>query len=172
MKYALSKAKDLVLSYSVALVELKSGQSDLKQGQLLLQLVSLALISRIGQGVAVLGTDCATKWCLLHFSGYNTIVMQPYTHGKRCIADLKILLAKGTERMQQNTAPEKFPSIMEVDDDVDVEEFGVKKTDRDIAIEREAKLRKLSSVLGALYGENLDVTTWAKASESCPSYYM
>jgi hypothetical protein len=78
MKYALSKAKDLVLSYSVALVELKSGQSDLKQGQLLLQLVSLALISRIGQGVAVLGTDCATKWRLLHFSGYNTIVIHSW----------------------------------------------------------------------------------------------
>jgi hypothetical protein len=74
--------------------------------------------------------------------------------------------------MQQNTALEKFPSIMEMDDDVDVEEFGVKKTDRDIAIEGEAKLRKLLSVLGALYGENLDVPTWAKASESCPSYYM
>jgi hypothetical protein len=127
----LSNAKDLVLSYTVTLVELKSEKSHLKHGQLLLQLVSLTPISRIGQVLAGLGTDCTNKWRLLHFCGYNTIVVQPYMQGKRCITNLKILLTKATERMQQNNAAEKFPIVMEVDDNVYVELFGVKKKDGD-----------------------------------------
>ena len=45
MDYALTAAKDLVLNFAVALAELKTGKADLKQGQLLLQLVSLSLFS-------------------------------------------------------------------------------------------------------------------------------
>lgn len=69
MKYAVTHARDLVLSYTDALVELKTEKEDLKLGQLLLQLVSLAFISGRGQGVVVLGTDCVNKWQLLHFFG-------------------------------------------------------------------------------------------------------
>ena len=62
MKYAVTSAKDLVLAYTDALVELKVARRDLKPAQLLLQLVSLSLISGSCQGVVVLGTDCVDKW--------------------------------------------------------------------------------------------------------------
>ena len=173
MNFAVARARDLVLSYAVALVELKTGKADLKPGQLLLQLVSLSLISGKGQGVVVMGTDCATKWHLLLFSGHNRIVVRPYSHGKKCVADFKALIVESTTRMKQNAAPEKLASIVEGgDQDVDMTEFGFQVTDRDEAIERENKLRKLAGALGSLFGENLDVPSWARASETCPSYYM
>mmetsp|Transcript_8052 Transcript_8052/g.12608 ORF Transcript_8052/g.12608 Transcript_8052/m.12608 type:complete len:402 (-) Transcript_8052:1315-2520(-) len=173
MAYAVTNAKDLVLSYAVALVELKTSRRDLKQGQLLLQLVSLALVSGTGQGVVVLGTDCDTKWRLLHFSNYNTVVVQPYEDGKKCIVDFKNLIVEGTARMQRNTAPEKLTRILEDDNaDVNMNDFDLEEAERDRAIEREAKLQKLAGALGSLFGETLEVPSWAKASVTCPSYYM
>ena len=173
MAYAVKYAKDLVLSYAVALVELKTSRRDLKQGQLLLQLVSLAMVSGTGQGVVVLGTDCATKWRLLHFSNYNTVVVQPYEDGKKCIADFKNLIAEGTARMQRNTAPEKLTRILEDDNaDLNMNDFDLEDAERDTAIEREAKLQKLAGALESLFGETLEVPSWAKASVTCPSYYM
>lgn len=173
MEYAGTDAKDLLLNYAVGLVELKTSKRDLKQGQLLLQLVSLALVSGKGQGAVVLGTDCATKWRLLHFSNYNTVVVQPYKDGKKCIADFKNLLAEGTTRMRQNTASEKLTRILEENNaDIHMNDFGLEETERDTTIEREAKLRKLAGALGTLFGETLEVPSWAKASVTCPSYYM
>jgi hypothetical protein len=88
-------------------------KSNLKPGQLLLQLVSLSEVSENGQVVLVLGTDCATKWRLVHFSDYNRIMVQPYAHGKKCIADFKTLMEKCTMRKEANMLPEKLPIIHE-----------------------------------------------------------
>ena len=76
--------------------------------------------------------------------------------------------------MQHNAAPEKLSSIAEepMSEDVTMAEFGLADTDRDKAIERESKLRKLAGELGGLFGENLEVPHWARASETCPSYFM
>lgn len=57
------------------------------------------------------------------------------------------------------------------DGQLDMKEFGLEETDRDKAIERETTLRKLAGELGSLFGETLEVPSWAKASETCPSYY-
>ena len=163
-----------MLSYMDALVELKPAKSDLKLGQLLLQLVSLSEVSENGQGVLVLGTDCATKWRLLHFSGYNKIMVQPYKDGKKCIADFKTLKEKCTTRKEANVPPEKLPIIHEdtgVENDIEMAEFGMEETTKDTAIARETKLRKLASALECCYGETLEVPAWAKASESCHSYF-
>ena len=56
------------------------------------------------EGAVLLGTDCANKWRLLHFSSYNNIAVQIYSDGKCCIADFKDLIANGAERMKQNVA--------------------------------------------------------------------
>jgi hypothetical protein len=175
MGFAETKAKDLVLSYTDALVELKQAKSNLKPGQLLLQLVSLSEVSETGQGVLVLGTDCATKWRLLHFSDYNRIMVQPYDHGKKCIADFKTLMEKCTTRKEANVPPEKLAIIHEnagVENEIEMAEFGIEETTKDRAIARETKLRKLASALECYYGETLEVPAWAKASESCRSYFV
>ena len=175
MDYAETTAKDLLLSYSIALVELKRAKSNLKPGQLLLQLVSLAEVSGNGQGVVVLGTDCATKWRLLYFSDYNRIMMQPYTHGKKCISDFKAPLENCTTRKKANVSPPKLAIIHEdsgVNNEIDMEDFGMEETGKDKAIARETKLRKLASALELCHGETLEVPAWAKASESCSSHFV
>jgi hypothetical protein len=48
----------------------------------------------------------------------------------------------------------------------------MEETTKDRAIAREAKLRKLASALECRYGETLKVPAWAKASESCRSYFV
>ena len=175
MDFAETTAKDLMLSYTDALVELKRAKSNLQPGQLLLQLVSLAEVSGNGQGVVVLGTDCATKWRLLHFSDYNRIMVQPYTHGKKCIADFKALMENCTMRKDANVPPPKLAIVHDdtgVDNEIDMEDFGMEETSKDKAIARETKLRKLASALEYYYGETLEVPAWAKASESCRSYFV
>ena len=176
MDYAESTAQDLMLSYTVALVELKRAKSNQRSGQLLLQLVSLAEVSGNGQGVVVLGTDCATKWRLLHFSDYNRIMVQPYSHGKKCIADFKALMENCATRKEANVPPPKLAAIIHEDtgvhNEIDMEDFGMEETSKDKAIARETKLRKLASALECYYGETLEVPAWAKASESCHSYFV
>jgi hypothetical protein len=93
MDYALENFPDLMLSYAAALVELKTQKARLKQGQLLLQLISLSQISGNGQGVVVFGTDCVDKWLLLHFLSYNTVVVQPYMQGKKRLTNFKTVVA-------------------------------------------------------------------------------
>ena len=149
MEYAVTHAKDLVLCYAEALEELKVAKREFKPGQMLLQLVSLTLISRRGQGVVVLGTDCVDKWRLLHFSEHSDIIIQPYTHGKRCIADFKVLIADSSTSMARNAARAKLGPIAECnEEDIDMADFGVDETSRDQAIAWETRLRKLAYALG------------------------
>ena len=44
------------------LVELKVGEYSIKPAQNVLELAALATISRLGRSVALLATDCCTKW--------------------------------------------------------------------------------------------------------------
>ena len=172
MAYSSVHAKELMLSYTNALVELKTKKADLKPGQLMLQLVSLSLIAGNGQGVVVLGTDCMDKWQLLHFSEYNSIVVQPYTHGNKCLADFKTLVAESLERKEKYVPPARLPIVHEDSTmDVELRDFEIEETNKDKALERESKLRKFALALGSLYGETPEVPSWAKASESCSSYY-
>ena len=94
----LPDTRDLTFGLSQALIELKTGKAALKQGQLLLQLVSFSMISNAQKGVVVLGTDCATKWRLVYFTKSNEITMQQYTCGKKCLSDLSMLVQGSTEK--------------------------------------------------------------------------
>ena len=77
-----SKQKDdLLLCYTVALLELETDKAPLQSAQLVLQLVSLSLISNKVQSVVVLGTDCVDNWRLVSFVKDNSVVVQPYKHG-------------------------------------------------------------------------------------------
>jgi hypothetical protein len=170
---ASTNAIELALVYTIALIELKTAKAEQKLGQLVLQLVSLALVSRAKQGVVVLGTDCKNKWMLLHFSGFNKIIVQPYAHGKKCLAEFKNLIMAGAARTETNIAPPRLPFISEEDDnDQSLQGFDLRETNVDEAIDRENKLRRLAIALGSIYGETPEVPFWARASETCPSYYM
>lgn len=176
MQYAETTAKDLMLPYAAALIELKTAKAELKPGQLVLQLLSFSKFSNLGQGVVVLGTDCVDKWRLLHFADYNHIAVQPYKCGKKCLADFKMLVEKGQKRKESHIPPPRLANIYEGDVEEDeqdfrLDDFGMEESDRDKAISREAMLQKLASVLGDMYGETLEVPSWALASESCSSYY-
>lgn len=95
---SLPDTRDLTFGLSAALIELKTGQAALNQGQLLRQLVSFSLISNAQKGVVVLGTDCATKWRLVYFTKSNEITIQQYTCGKKCLDDLSLLIQRSTEK--------------------------------------------------------------------------
>ena len=76
--------------------------------------------------------------------------------------------------MGKNVPAARLPAKNEVGTmDLEMQEFGVKETDEDMALQRESKLRKLALALGSLYGEETpEVPSWATASESCSSYYL
>lgn len=168
--HAMVNNKDLVLAYADALVELKRGSSDLKQGQLLLQLASASLMSNKKKGVVVLGTDCATKWRLLYFTAHNHVEVKPYAHGKKCLEDFKELLRAGEQRSKLVT-----PLLQRIPEDGELrlKDFGIAETDSDKAIDREDHLNKLANALGRVFRENENpiVPHWARAT-SCPSYYV
>ena len=108
----LPDTRDLTFGLSAALIELKTGKAALKQGQLLLQLVSFSMISNAQKGVVILGTDCATKWRLVYFTKSNEITIQQYTCGKKCLDDLSELIQGSTEKGVA-LAPSPLPTVME-----------------------------------------------------------
>ena len=110
----LPDTRDLTFSLSAALIELETGKAALKQGQLLLQLVSFSTISNAQKGVVVLGTDCATKWRLVYFTKSNEITIQQYTCGKKCLADFSAILLGSTERGVA-LAPSPLPAVTETE---------------------------------------------------------
>jgi hypothetical protein len=80
-----------------------------------------------------------------------------------------VLTTGSSERTEKNIAPACLPSIGE-DKDMDLGGFQLEETDKDKAVARESKLRKMADVLGRLYGETPEIPPWALAS-ACPSYY-
>ncbi|CAB9514251.1 expressed unknown protein [Seminavis robusta] len=102
-------------------------------------------------------------------------MVQPYKHGKKCIADLKALMENCTMRKEANVPPPKLAIIHDdtgVDNEIDMEDFGMEETSKDKAIAPETKVRKLASALEYYYGETLEVPAWAKASGSCSSNFV
>ena len=67
-------------------------------------------------------------------------------HGKTCLADFKTLVAGSSGRKETNIAPARLPSIGE-DNDMDLGGFQLEETDKDKAIARKSKLRRLADVL-------------------------
>jgi hypothetical protein len=110
----LPDTRDLTFGLSVALIELTTGKAALKQGQLLLQLVSFSTISNAQKGVVVLGTDCATKWRLVYFTKANEITMQQYTCGKKCLGDLSALI-QGSTKKGVALVPSPLPAVTETE---------------------------------------------------------
>jgi len=156
--------KDLVFSYTVALVELKTGKADLKQWQLLLQLVSLSQLANNRKGVVVLGTDCAQKWRLVFFSKYNQITVQPYTYGKKCLQELKRLLNMSATQGKHLVASAPMLSIAEETDLMDEE-----GTEEDQKFSRDSKLRKLALDLGKLYPDERESIYGMDGTGDCSS---
>eukprot|EP00522_Entomoneis_paludosa_P006546 CAMPEP_0172455972 /NCGR_PEP_ID=MMETSP1065-20121228/13450_1 /TAXON_ID=265537 /ORGANISM="Amphiprora paludosa, Strain CCMP125" /LENGTH=384 /DNA_ID=CAMNT_0013208543 /DNA_START=52 /DNA_END=1203 /DNA_ORIENTATION=+ len=98
-------------NYSMALIEVQTDHSQLKKTQMLLQLAALSLQSIYKQSVVLLGTDCHTKWYLLHFEEPNRIQVQQYVHGRKCLDDFEALLVstkfRYDERQAVNTKRQK-----------------------------------------------------------------
>ena len=143
--------KDLCFHFAVALIELKTAKAELKQNQLLLQLCSLAQSSNVRTGVVVLGTDCCEKWRLVHFSSNNTVAIQSYSCGWKCLEDLKSLVGSGDDRWRK--MQESVPSIPEHEDDALV--GGIEMESREQFIS-DAQLAKFARKLERLYPENND----------------
>lgn len=106
---SLPDTRDLTLGLSTALIELETAKAALKQGQLLLQLVSFSTISNARQGVVVLGTDCAAKWRLVYFSKFDEIAIQQYKCGKKCLDDFSSLITLGAEKAQSLVPGQLLP---------------------------------------------------------------
>mmetsp|Transcript_8088 Transcript_8088/g.13873 ORF Transcript_8088/g.13873 Transcript_8088/m.13873 type:complete len:365 (-) Transcript_8088:99-1193(-) len=118
---SLPNTRDFAFGLSVALIELKTAKAPLKNGQLLLQLISFSSISNAEQGVVVLGTDCATKWRLVYFTKFNEITIQQYVCGKKCLDDLSSLIESSAER-KRSLVPSSLPSIEETQFPEDAED--------------------------------------------------
>ena len=96
------------------MIELKTSKAALKQGQLPLQLVSFSTISNAIKGVVVLGTDCATKWRLVHFAKSNEITTQQCKCGKKCLGDLSTFV-EGSAKKGAALVPGPLPTVMETE---------------------------------------------------------
>ena len=73
--------------HAYGLIELKTSESSLNPAQNVLELAALAKISFIGKNVALLASDCATKWELCYFKDEGTIQRRAYRHGRKCWED-------------------------------------------------------------------------------------
>lgn len=172
------KLVDSPYEQAYGLVELKTDQYGLKNGQNLLELVSLSSTSRLRKGVSLLATDCCTKWQLYHFKDATTICRKTYQHGRKCWEDFKEFLDTAETRnvpeprlaKRKQTLP---PTLEDEDDEQDLGGFeGEYQDDGKIkALERQAMLESFASQLEEIYGERPSVPYWARAEATCPNYY-
>ena len=101
------------------LVELKTGEYAMKPAQNVLELAALATISRLGRSVALLASDCGTKWELCYFKDKGTIQRRAYGHSQKCWEDFKRLLDEvetrvGTSPRYQNFQKGMTKTLMEL----------------------------------------------------------
>jgi hypothetical protein len=80
---------DNVFSEARGLVELKVGTDKFTEAQLHLELVSVSLASLFKQGVALLATDCLTRWGVWSFDRNNNISGVWYLDSRAAIEDFK-----------------------------------------------------------------------------------
>lgn len=161
------------------LVELKTGEYPIKPSQNVLELASLATISRLGRSVALLATDCGAKWELCYFKDRGTIQRRAYAHGRKCWEDFKKLLDTGETRVFEPPASRykpTLPNFEEIhDQNLDGFDYGDDDGGEDggkmKAVERHAMLENLANQLAEIYGERPVVPDWARAEATCPDYY-
>ena len=165
--------------HAYGLVELQTNEYPLKLGQNVLELTALFIISRFGQNVALLATDCNCKWELYFFFDARTIHRRAYKHGRKCWEDFKHLLdsieTRNIQEPPRKRGKQTLPSTAEVQEseqdlagfEGDHEEDGKTK-----ALERHAMLQNLANHLEGIYGERPSIPFWARAEATCPDYYL
>jgi hypothetical protein len=110
------------LPHCCGIVEIKRSSANSKPAQMVLEVVSLSLVSRFQKGVVLLGTDGCAKWCIVHFSKHNEVSQQYFSNGRRCLAEYESMLHSSFERGEELTNAEleemsskkpKFSSVPE-----------------------------------------------------------
>ena len=165
--------------FAFGLIELEHDVYDINKGQNVLELASLATISRVGKNCSLLATDCNTKWEIYWFEDERTIVRGVYRSGRKCFEDFRKLLMEAESRVlrppskQSRLVLSNFEEHDEGDnpeDEQNLDGFGA--DDPKIkALERQGQLNALADYLGDLYGVRPNVPSWAMAEDTCPDYY-
>ena len=167
--------------FAFGLIELKQDIFNLNKGQNILELASLATISRVGKNVSLLATDCNTKWELFWFEDDKTIVRGVYRSGRKCLEDFRKFLVSAESRVLRPPPKQSrlvLPNFEEHnEDDIDPDdEQNMDGFDADdpktAALERQGQLGVLADYLGDLYGARPSVPFWAMAENTCPDYYV
>jgi hypothetical protein len=151
------------------LVELKTDEYPLKPAQNVLELASLSLASRLGKGVALMATDCNSKWELCYFSDSKTITRRNYSSGRKCCEAFRSLIASAEDRVQQGPPLSRLKTRNEEYEEVDEqslegyeEDLGAKDS-KAAALDAHTMLNAFASQLADLYGERPHVLEWAQA---------
>jgi hypothetical protein len=176
-------------TYGMALIEVKKNRSQLKTTQMVLQLAAISLQSIYKQSAVLLGTDCNTRWYLLHFERPNIIKIQQYAHGRKCLNDFEHLLVTIKSRYDELHAVKTKPQKSAYVDEQDLTGFqgeaspttgcvpptGSSQKSIDEAVNNEAFLHRFASFLAESPlgdGERPTIPEWALAKRNVPSYYM
>ena len=92
---------DNCLSFTCAIVELKTTAAPLTEIQLSFELLSASQMSTYGRGVAILGTDLNKKWTTGHFSYLNTIDFRSYASKTIAVEEFKTLIKSCPARQEE-----------------------------------------------------------------------
>jgi hypothetical protein len=156
--------------FANGLVELKTDEYPLKTGQNLLELVGLSMVSRFKTGVALLATDCHTKWETFHFSNGRTVQRRIYQHGRKAWEDFMELIKSSETRVFKV----KLDTVDEDNEqNLDGFNFGDQESKKMKATQDEAFLERMADHLHDIYGEERPVLPfWARAKSRVPDYYV
>ena len=165
--------------FAFGLIELKQDIYYINKGQNVLELASLATISRVGKNSSLLATDCNTQWELYWFEDERTIVRGVYRSGRKCFEDFRRLLMDAESRVLRPPSRqtrlvlpnfEEHGEEVDPDDEQNLDGFGADDP-KTKALERQGQLDALADYLGDLYGVRPNVPSWAMAKNTCPDYY-
>jgi hypothetical protein len=156
--------------FAKGLIELQTKEYPLKTGQNMLELMALSIASSFKNGVALLATDCNTKWNVFYFSDAVTVQRKIYTHGRRAWEDFMQLIRTTEARAQTLVAT---PALATQYEEQDTDGFDLSDRDQKKmkATKDHAMLERLADHLGDMYGERPVVPFWARAEARCPDYY-
>lgn len=166
---------DNVYEQVPGLIELKTDETNINVGQIILEITAFSNISRFGRGVVLLASDCNEKWRLVWFHDYNTIHRRNYKSARKCWEHFVALLKEAGNRKQSMLPPRKkrFAVLNEdATDEQDLSGFDVGNDKKQKAVQNEATLHQLANYLGDLYGERPVVPDWARAERICPDLYI
>ena len=170
--------------FAFGLVELKQDIYDINKGQNVLELASLATISRVGKNCSVLATDCIKKWELYWFENESTIVRGVYSDGRKCLKAFRALLDAAESRVLGRARKKSrpvLPNFQSIDklgeqdhasEEQDLAGFDIAEDAKTKALENVVQLNALADHLEYLYGERPAVPSWARVENACPDYYL